>query len=132
MEAKEIQSVQKREPLNKEQYKKLRNLKVIEGKAPNIYVSAMIADITDERTQYTKNKAMDDKYYMDLIIQYLKQFGSGTKADFLKLLSDKLSDVLDDTQKDNKVRSLIRTLHKKELIERTTPNKRTGAWRLTQ
>ena len=92
----------------------------------------MIADITDERTQYTKNKAMDDKYYMDLIIQYLKQFGSGTKADFLKLLSDKLSDVLDDTQKDNKVRSLIRTLHKKELIERTTPNKRTGAWRLTQ
>ena len=92
----------------------------------------MIAKSTDEQVKYTKNKAMNDKYYIDLIINYLGQFGSGTKADFLKLLSDKFSDILDERQKDNKVRSLIRTIHKKELIERTSPNKRTGAWRLTQ
>ena len=53
---------------------------------------------------------MDDKYYMDLMLNYLQQFGTASKADFLKLLRDKLSDVLDDKQKDTKVRSLIRVL----------------------
>ena len=108
------------------------SLGVIEGKVPNVYVSAIIAEITDERAQYTKNKAMDDKYYTDLIINYLRQFGSGTKADFVRLLGDKLSDVLDSKQKVYKVRYFLTTMHKGGLIERTTPNKRTGAWRLAK
>ena len=127
-----LDCVQKKQTLSREQYQHLRSLGVIEGKAPNVYVSLNIAEITDDRPQYTKNKAMDDKYYMDLIISYLKQFGSGTKADFVKLLWDKLSDVLDYKQKDTKVRSLIRALQKNETIERTSNNKRTGAWRLAQ
>ena len=40
-----------------------------------IFVSLNIADSVDERAQYTKNKAMDDQYYRDLIINYLKHFG---------------------------------------------------------
>ena len=127
-----LDCVQKKQQLKREQYKHLRSLGVIEGKTPNIYVSLNIAEIIDERAQYTRNKAMDDKYYMDMIVNYLQQFGSGTKSDFYELLQDKLSDVLSSKQKDTKVRSLIRSLRKKELIERTSENKRTGAWRLTQ
>ena len=110
----------------------LRKLGVVEGKVPNVFVSLSVAKVIDERPQYTKNKAMDDQYYKDLIINYLQQFGNGTKDDFIRLLSDKLSDVLDDKQKDNKVRSLLRALHNSSLIERTTQNKRSGEWRLTQ
>ena len=110
-----LDRVQKKLPLEKEQYKLLKDLGLIEGKTPNVYVSLNIAEIIDERAQYTRNKAMDDKYYMDLIINYLQQFGIGTKAEFIKLIGDKLSDVLDDKQKDNKVRSLIRAMQKKEL-----------------
>ena len=119
-------------PLEKEQYKELKKLGFIDGKAPYVYVSATIADLLNERAQYTKNKAMDDKYYMDLIVSYLQQWNSGTKADFVKLLGDKLSDALDEKQKETKVRSLIRVLQKSETIERTSENKRTGAWRLAQ
>lgn len=127
-----LDRVQKKLPLEKEQYKSLRKIGLIEGKIPNVYVSLAISMIIGEQPQYTKNKALDDKYYADLIVQYLQQFGSGKKADFIKLLGDKLSDVLDDKQKENKVRSLLRVLHKNEVIERTTQNKRSGAWRLTQ
>jgi ATP-dependent DNA helicase RecG len=127
-----IDRVQKKLPLEKEQYKQLRQLGVIEGKVPNVYVSLSVAEIVDSRAQYTKNKAMDDKYYEDLIISFLQQFGTAKKSDILDLLSSKLSDVLDDTQKDNKVRSLLRALQKKEVVERTEPNKRSGAWQLTQ
>jgi len=127
-----IDRVQKKLPLEKEQYKQLRQLGIIEGKIPNVYISLSVAEIVDSRAQYTKNKAMDDQYYEDLIISYLQQFGSAKKSDLLDLLSSKLSDVLDAKQKDNKVRSLLRALQKKEMIKRTEENKRIGAWQLTQ
>lgn len=127
-----LDRVQKKLPLEKNQYKLLKKHGVIEGKAPNVYISLNVAESVDERAQYTKNKAMDDQYYKDLIISYLQQFGSGTKADFIELLSSKLSDVLDDRQKDNKVRYLLTAMQGSKIIERTTSNKRTGTWRLAE
>ncbi|MCL2323324.1 MAG: transcriptional regulator [Oscillospiraceae bacterium] len=127
-----LDRVQKRFILEKEQYKLLKKQGIIEGKIPNVYVSATIAEIIGEQAQYTKNKAMDDQYYMDLIINYLQQFKNGTKADFVKLLGDKLSDVLDNKQKGNKVRYLLEIMHKKGMIERTSDNRRTGSWQLAK
>jgi ATP-dependent DNA helicase RecG len=127
-----LDRVQKKEPLSREQYKHLRSLGVIEGKAPNVYVSLGIAEIVDERAQYTRNKAMDDKYYMDLIAKYLEQFGSGIKSDFIKLLSDKLSDTLDDKQKESKVKNYLTSMRKNRVIEHTSGNQRTGVWALVK
>ena len=127
-----LDRVQKKLPLDKEQYRVLKKLNVVEGKIPNVYFSATIAEIIDERAQYTKNKAMDDKYYMDLIINYLQQFGSGTKANFIVLLGDKLSDVLNEKQKDDKVRNMLSALRRKGLIVNTAPNRRSAVWELTQ
>jgi ATP-dependent DNA helicase RecG len=123
-----LDSVQKKQTLSNEQYKRLRSLGVIEGKAPNVYVSAKIAEIIGEQAQYTKNKAMNDQYYMDLIIRYLEKFGQGTKADFISLLSDKLSDVLDDRQKDNKVRNLLMKMKRTNLLTHPDEKKRSDVW----
>jgi len=127
-----LDCVQKKQPLNREQYKHLRSIGVIEGKAPNIYVSMNIAEIIDKRTQYTRNKALDDKYYVDLIVRFLQQWGSGTKTDFIRLLGDKVSDVLDEKQKDNKVRNLLMAMKRDGLIKRSDENRRTGTWVLTK
>ena len=127
-----LDRVQKKLPIEKGQYKFLKNLGLIEGKMPHVYVSLSIAEAINEKEQYTKNKAMDDKYYMDLIINYLNHWKIGRKSDFIKLLGDKLPDILDEKQKETKVRSLIRVLQKSKLVERTSDNKRTGAWRLAQ
>ncbi len=75
---------------------------------------------------------MNDKYYMDLIINYLHQFGSGTKADFIILLGDKLSDVLDDKQKSNKVKNILAVMRRNEWIEHADGTKRSGAWQLVK
>jgi ATP-dependent DNA helicase RecG len=127
-----LDRVQKKQPLTNEQYKHLRALRVIEGKVPNVYVSLGIAEIVDERVQYTRNKAMDDKYYTDLIVNYLQQFGTGTKADFIKLLVDKFSDVLDDKQKVSKVKNHLTAMRKNGIIEHTAGNQRTGVWQLVK
>jgi ATP-dependent DNA helicase RecG len=127
-----LDRIQKRLPLEKAQYQELRRAELIEGKIPNVFVSAKVAAIVDGKEQYTKNKALDDKYYTDLIIAHLRNFGSGTKADIMKLLGDKLSDTLDEKQKENKVRYFLTSLHRKEVIERTSDNRRTGAWQLAK
>jgi len=125
-----LDRVQKKLPLEKEQYQHLRRLGVIEGKAPNVYISLNIAEIVDGRAQYTKNKAMDDQYYRDLILNYLQHFGSGTKADIVKLLSSKFSDVLDEKQKADKARNLLMSMSRKGLIKYTGKSQRTGSWEL--
>jgi ATP-dependent DNA helicase RecG len=127
-----LDRVQKKLPLEREQYRQLKDIGLIEGKAPNIYISLNIAEMIGKKVQYTRNKAMDDKYYMDLIINYLNQFGSGTKADFIKLLGDKLSDVLNDKQKDTKVKNLLAMLKNRKIITRGDINKRTSTWILVK
>lgn len=80
---------------------------MIEGKLSDIYVSAKVAEQIDEKAQYTKNKGMDDAYYMDLIVHYLKQFGSASKEDIRRLLLSKLPDTMNEKQKEDKIRNIV-------------------------
>jgi len=127
-----LDRVQKKLSLEKEQYQLLRRLGVIEGKVPNVYISSGVAGIIDKRPQYTRNKAMDEQYYKDLIVNYLQQFGSGTKSDFIELLGDKLSDVLDEKQKAHKVRNLLMIMSRKGLIKYDGSTQRSGSWQLAK
>ena len=68
-----IDRVQKNEPISKEDTKRIRKLGVVEGKAPNLYLSAPLSKAIDEQPQYIKNKGFDDEYYKKLIVDYLKQ-----------------------------------------------------------
>ena len=126
-----LDQVQKNIPIAKDEYKTLRCLGLIYGNPPNVRVSVVTGRTNENQVMLTEHKSLDDSSCKQLIIDYLLKQVEGTKADFEKLLSDKLSDNLDEKQKDNKVRSLIRTMQRNKLIERTTNNKRTGAWRLT-
>jgi len=66
-----------------------------------------------------------------MMINYLKRWGKGKKTDFVKLLSDKLPDVLNAKQKDNKIRYLLNSMRKDGIIEPSSSNKRTANWILT-
>ena len=74
-----IDCVQKGIRIDKEAVKYLRKLKVIEGKMPNIFLSATISEAIGEKTQYVKNKAFDDQYYKDLIVKYLERYGKAKR-----------------------------------------------------
>ena len=123
-----IDRVQKHAPIPKEAIKELRRLGVIEGKAPNIYVSAKVAESTDTKAQYVKNKGFDDEYYKKLIISYLETYKKGKKQDFIELLADKLPDTMDDKQKNSKVRNLLGSLKNEGRITTDSDNKRLANW----
>lgn len=123
-----IDRVQKHIPISKEAIKELRRLGVIEGKAPNIYVSAKVAESTDTKAQYVKNKGFDDEYYKKLIISYLETYEKGKKQDFIELLADKLPDAMDEKQKNSKVRNLLGSLKNEGRITTDSDNKRLANW----
>lgn len=109
-----LDKVQKRERLTLDEYKALRAQKLVEGRYPNVFVAANIADITGDKTSYIKNRAFDDEYYKKLVIELIKKFGSATRKDIDDLLMDKLSDTLNEKQRKNKIKNLIYDMSRKE------------------
>lgn len=114
-----LDKVQRHLPLTEEALELLRKKKFIEGKRPNIYLSASIVTASKHvglKTSYIKNKSFDDKYYKDLIINYIRQFGQASRPELNQLLYDKLPATLSEKQKFDKVTNLLSSLRKKGYI----------------
>lgn len=126
-----LDKVQKKEALTENERKMLRNEKLIEGKYPNIFVTAKVAAVTDKKAQYIKNRAFDKEYYKNLILEYLKEYGSASRKDLESLLTDKLPDFMDAQQKYRKISSIIKELSQKEnKIVNTSGSTRFSNWKL--
>ena len=123
-----IDCIQKGVKIDKEALKYLRKLNVIEGKMPNVFLSATISETLGEKDRYVKNKAFDDQYYRDLIVKYLEKYGSAKKKDIQMLLWDKLPSIMDDKQKKDKIRNLLTSMRKKEIIKTNSENQQKSFW----
>lgn len=127
-----LDKVQKGERISRSDANQLRKLGLIEGKIPNLIISAAVAESLDQKAQYIKNKGFDDAYYKQLIIDYLKKWEKGKKADFDKLLIDKLPDSLNEKQKKDKVRNLLAALRAANAIKTDSPNHQISNWILNK
>ena len=127
-----IDKVQKHEPISKGAVKYLRKLGVIEGKVPNLYIAADVAESIDEKAQYVKNKGFDDEAYKKWIVSYLETYHKGRKNDFVALLEDKLPDTMNHKQKEDKVKNLLQSLRVDGVIKRDSKNKRLSNWVLNK
>jgi len=112
-----LDRIQKNQSVERTLLKDLRRRKLVEGRYPNVYVSAKIAKTTGKEVEYTKHRAFDNQYYKDLVISFLEQYKQGYSKDFRSLLTDKLSDTLSDKQKKDKVRNLLQELVREEKIQ---------------
>ena len=123
-----LDRIQKGLSVEKEDVDRLRSQKLVEGRLTSLYLSASAAKSIDESTNYIKNKGFDDKYYKDLIVEYLKQYGKAKKKDIRELLWDKLPDALSDAQKEHKVSNLLATLRKTNVIDTDSANQQLSYW----
>lgn len=114
--------------LSKEAVAHLRKYKLVEGRVNNLYLSAEVAKSIEDEAQYIRNKAFDDKYYRDLIIDYLNKFGKAQRKDFRRLLMNKLPDVLTEKQKERKITTLLTNLKRSGIIETDSSNQQTSHW----
>jgi len=116
-----LDKVQKKQRIEKEEASCLRREKLIEGRYPNLFVAARLAAATGDEAQYIRNRAFDDDHYKRMIVEYLKRFGHASRKDIDNLLIDKLSDVLDQQQKRNKIRNILNAMSRAGTIRNDGP-----------
>ncbi len=126
-----LDRVQKQLPVSDDMIKHLRRAKLIEGRKPNLHVSAVVAQATANKADYIKTRAQDDAFYTKLIIDYLTKFGSASRKEIDQLLWDKLSDGLDNEQKTNKVGNLLTNLRRSGHI-RNVGSRKSPEWKLAE
>lgn len=114
-----LDKVQKRKPLEESDLKSLRKKGLVEGRKPNIIISAKIAQSTGQKASYTRNKAFTRQQYFDWIIQGINDHGSLSRQDIEDLIWDRLSDLYDEKQKKIKINNLISALRKSGKIKNT-------------
>ncbi len=127
-----LDQVQKGNPISKDAAAHLRKYKLVEGRINNLYLASPLAKTKEDKAQYIKNKAFDDKYYQDMIINYLRKFGKANRAAIRDLLIDKFPDTLSSSQKERKVLTLLTALKRKGMITTDSENRKRSNWVLVQ
>jgi ATP-dependent DNA helicase RecG len=105
-----LDRVQKNLPITDDEIKQLKKVGLIEGRKPNLHVSSAVAKITNDKASYIRKRGIDDEYCKKMILDYLKEFKEGKKDDFEKILLDKLPEILDISQKKNKIKNILQSM----------------------
>ena len=64
-----------------------------------------------------KQSGIGNSYCKKMILDYLGKFKSASRYDFEKIILDKLPDILDENQKNNKIKNVLQSLKNKVVIE---------------
>ena len=123
-----LDRIQKKQGITDTAASMLRRAGLIEGRKPNYYTTARVANTTDNRAEYIHNRAFDDAYYKDKILLYLAEFGSADRQELERLILDKLSDALDVSQKKNKFRNLLYSMSKRDKTIEKSGSLQKGRW----
>jgi ATP-dependent DNA helicase RecG len=124
-----LDKVQKKIPLSKAEEKHLKARKLIEGRRPNFFLSKKLSQVTGQKAVYSKNKAFEKAYYLDLIMKSIEEHRFLERKDVDELLWKKLPDWMDDKQKKIKINNLLSGLRKLKKIK-NSGSKRKSAWEL--
>jgi ATP-dependent DNA helicase RecG len=111
-----LDRIQKKKDVNEKEEKHLRDHKLIEGRKPNYFISKGVAQKTGLKADYTKNRAFDKKYYLDLILSFIEQHKYMERTDANQLLWNKLPDWMNDKQKRTKINHLLSELRETSKI----------------
>lgn len=112
-----LDKVQKKIALNKEEELHLKSRKLIEGRKPNFYISLKVAQRIGQKADYSKNRAFDKEYYLDLIEKAIREHGFLERKDADDLLWNKLPEWMDEKQKKIKINNLLSELRRKNRIQ---------------
>ena len=113
-----LDRVQKRQPITKEEHKRLKADKLVEGRFPNPIVAAQIAAITGEKGKHILDKGFDDGYYRNSILQIIQKHQPVSRKDIDGMLLKTLPEILPNKRKLEKIHNLMMFLaHKQRQIK---------------
>jgi ATP-dependent DNA helicase RecG len=126
-----LDKVQKGKAISEDEFRSLKGKKLIEGRRPNLIVSAAVAAATETLVDYLKKRGIDKAYGQTMVVELLEKQGQASRQDFDKLLLGKLSDALDDGQKKNFITNLLQEMRRDGIIQPIEGKRGKGAkWEL--
>ena len=126
-----LDRVQKRLPISETDAKRLRKAGLVEGRRPNLHVSAGLARMTDQQAEVIATRRQDDLFLGKLVIDYLTQFGSATRPEIDGLLREKVGGGVTPTQARRRIAHLLSSMRSEGRIEVDHPG-RGGRWTLVE
>lgn len=112
-----LDKIQKKETISNLDFLDLKKKGLAEGRFPNIYVSFKVADLIGQKTEYVKNKGLNDETCKNLIINALKEMKLATKSELRNVIEAALPAILDEKQKDKKLSNLLQALRRDGVID---------------
>jgi ATP-dependent DNA helicase RecG len=123
-----LDKVQKRKPVSPAELKELRRLKLVEGRASHLFVASKIAALSGDKAQYIRNRAFDSAHYKQMILDFIREFGSASRQDVDGLLKGKLSDILTPAQQETRIKNLLGIMARRDRSIVNTGSKKGSRW----
>jgi len=127
-----LDKVQKHIQISKSEHKKLKNMKLVEGRYPNLFVSGKIAALTGHKAQHIRNRGLDRRYYQEILLNLIQDHGPVSRKDIDNLLMDKMPEILTEKQKKARIHNLLSELAGPLGVIRNAGPKKKPAWVLTK
>lgn len=105
-----LDKVQKRIRISKNEHTKLKTMKLVEGRYPNLFVAGKAAAVAGLKAQHIRNRGLDRQYYKALLLELIKVHGPVSRKDIDTLLMDKLPEILTEKQKRDRIHNLLAEL----------------------
>ncbi|MDO3378545.1 RNA-binding domain-containing protein [Geoalkalibacter halelectricus] len=127
-----LDRVQKRQPITDEAATMLRKAGLIEGRKPNYFVSAKVAEATDTRPTYTLNRGLEKGRLKEFVLQHIGQFGPTSRLQLEELLFSMLPGGLTEEKKRHKVKNLLTEMRAKDKTIFSVKSGQDHLWCLAQ
>lgn len=125
-----LDRVQKGQPLESEQIKRLRAKNLVGGRGPKVFISARVAVATGQEVNYVNNKGLDAKYYKALVLDLLA-LGVQPREKINGLLLSKLpASIHGDVRRKEFIKNLLQEMARDQQIENVGGATRAAKWQL--
>ncbi|MBU2601020.1 MAG: putative DNA binding domain-containing protein [Actinobacteria bacterium] len=106
----QLDRVQKRHRMGRDEHRRLKAAGLVEGRYPNLIVAGAIARATGETGRHIRERGFDKQYYLDLILALVHEHEPVGRKEVDDALLAKLPDRLTHEQKRRKVHNLLQEL----------------------
>jgi ATP-dependent DNA helicase RecG len=73
-----LDRVQKKHPISDDEFRLLKQKKLVEGRRPNLFVAARLAQTTKSKAAYIRNRAFDKTHYKKLVFSLTTKWQTRT------------------------------------------------------
>ena len=94
-----LDRIQKGLPISPHAHQQLKKQRLVEGRFPNLIVSASVAKATGDTARHIRERGFEKQYYLDLILQLVHEHGPVGRKEVDALLLPKLPERLSEEQK---------------------------------